>query len=474
MRIQISRILATVWLFAISFSSLSLAQAGASISCNDDSAEAPRPSIDLQLPDQNYADMTELYYLEPDSLEGTVLYVTTNETTNTTTYTYANGSSVAQASLPLLALRIANGGGGQTGLVGKLALEFLKSHQDLYKNVAIAWRGTNTDGSLMGLFDRIVDIAIVYDIRREMLAINGGDLDPNNQELPIYAKPNITHVWMDHFNYVGPSKNPAYVILANDTVDTAIDKIMKTPNAFWLTRDDDSTINTKERTKVYERVALLREQLGLVHRDIDTLMGQLIAEGAVAMGPDDTIESEDTLVSLEKDLERYQANILEDQQHPNYSQYREACKEGFYRPIRLLPAQATKKAAELGYYTMSDRGIFFTLTAAERPDLNVYVDGMDTHHQPYLLNPADALVGIDTKSELADIFYKWMGSKEAEDKAIKVYTGKDPSNTNVLFAKPMDLYKKHEEETWDQFEKRRVKLDESETWKQFELSMMDD
>ena len=419
----------------------------------------------LKLPPQSHANMTELYFVNAQAPDGDIIYVQQDPASGQAQYRRSNGTQVPKSALPPLALRVANGGGGQTGVVGRIAIEYLKRHG--LTNVAIGWRGTNTDGTIQGMLDGIVDVGIVYDIHREMLAIYGGEMDASGRELPAYAEPHIVHVWMDHFNYIGPTANPAHLV-RHETIEASIDKIMRTPKAFWLTRDDKSTINVKESDKVYERVSVLRKRLGLAPRDKPTLLGQLMAEGALEMAKDHPEEVTADRAALQADLAQYQDNIDDDAKRPRFPEYRAACKLGFLRPVRLLPAQATMKAEQLGYYTMSDQGIFLTFSQAQRQDLGVYVDGVAREYQPYMLNPADALLHKQAEAELAKPFFAWLESDDVQDAVVKVYTGKDPTNKTPLFTEPMDLYKKHRGESWKTFEARRVQLDAMETWDEFE------
>ena len=169
----------------------------------------------------------------------------------------SEGKMVPDSQLPRMMIRIANGGGGQTGLVAALARAYLNEYKQKFttQNFGIAWRATHTQGSLTSLEKRWADIAIVYDEGREVQALIG------TAKKPPFAR-RLKHVWMEHFVLVGPRNNPAR-IQNSMNFNEAIDQIMIAPSAYWLTRDDHSGIHEFESQRVLNRVNQKRVRLGL-------------------------------------------------------------------------------------------------------------------------------------------------------------------------------------------------------------------
>jgi hypothetical protein len=253
----------------------------------------------------------------------------------------------------------------------------------------------------------------------------------------------VEHVWMDHFNVIGPAHNPALLDPA-DTLESAIDKIMLAPGAFWLTRDDLSAINCKETHAVLEHVNRRRAAAGLPLTTPDALKREgreaLAAEAAaaaacarcaaLASADGDPPPPPAALAAARAELARA-ARALE----AATSAADGVCKRGFYRPARLLPLQATRRAAALGYYTMSDHGVFHALPPAERPACAVFVDGRDPRHQPALLNPADALLPAAPTRAAAD-FVRWLRGPAAQS-AVAAFAGRAGAAGAALY-RPAD------------------------------------
>ena len=376
--------------------------------------------IDGKLPKQNFEEMTEIY-----KSNGDIIFVKEGRF-------FLNNIEINSSSIPPLALRIANGGGGQTGLFRELSLAYFKEKNPKYndKDVTIAWRGTNTTYSLESLEKCIVDIAVVYELEKEIDALYGTSTKEKYTDY-------IEHVWMDHFNYIGPNNNPANVINGVDDFDTAIDKIMKSNNSYWLTRNDKSAINEKEKYIILNRVNFHRNKLGLPNTTIE----QLIDDGKEAVNAwNNLLVADEHLKSLKedhKDIDLYQKNliVLNEKYNKATEMIGNKYKKGFYREHKLLPLQATEKAAELGYYTMSDNGIFYTVDKNKRSKLKIVLDGMDDKYQPYFLNPADALLSrctVCTCNTMILDFYKWFVGSTAQE-ICKTYKGFNKDNINPLF-----------------------------------------
>ena len=93
-------------------------------------------------------------------------------------------------------LRIANGGAGESGLIGALANAFIdyatKDVQNC-KPFAVAWIKSDTTASFNHIADNTADLSITYHEKAEEIAMRQGIADEN---VYVYA-------WRDHFMLVG-------------------------------------------------------------------------------------------------------------------------------------------------------------------------------------------------------------------------------------------------------------------------------
>ncbi|KAF3389183.1 Tungstate-binding protein TupA [Penicillium rolfsii] len=141
-----------------------------------------------------------------------------------------------------IALRIGNGGAGQSGLIEVLANTFIQSSvgngSDPFE---IAWYKSDTTQSIKYLKDNVVDIGITYTPAAEQIAIKSG-----------IAKSPAWYTLRDHFLLVGPPSNPANL---SDTqpIQTLFSKLYTTaeagntdPPVRFLSRYDKSATNIKE------------------------------------------------------------------------------------------------------------------------------------------------------------------------------------------------------------------------------------
>ncbi|KAI1630214.1 hypothetical protein EDD37DRAFT_87328 [Exophiala viscosa] len=96
-------------------------------------------------------------------------------------------------------LRIATGGAGQSGLLQKLAEEFMTAHTWRLScpSFRIAWIATDTSLSFNALATGAADLSITYHPYAEAIAVRQGIATKS-----VYA-------WKDHFMLVGPRSNPA-------------------------------------------------------------------------------------------------------------------------------------------------------------------------------------------------------------------------------------------------------------------------
>ena len=381
------------------------------------------------LGNRNFEQMTEIYLPHQKKI-----WVKKSAEKKRTTYEDEYGREIQASQLPSLAVRIANGGGGQVGLIEALANQYLKENQkgSGEKSPALAWRATNTSGSLESLEKGWVDVAIVYDKQKEVLALSG------TPEKPHFAS-RIKHVWMDHFMLIGPTSDPAHLRGIQD-LDAAIDQIMIAPESFWLTRNDHSAIHEFEKQKVLTRVNLKRQRVGLSPLSLS----ELVKEGERALHAQKDYDEKRAHWLRQREegsgihLRQAHSQMLQAQRRISEvtAPFRGLYKRGFYRPIQLMPKEAILKANELGYYTLADHGTFYFLSRKETLRVQPWIDGMDQAH-PELFNPADALLTSQKHSSTVDHFFEWLGGETAQD-LIQRYSGVKDHQGDPLFkrAKP--------------------------------------
>ncbi|KAJ3088297.1 hypothetical protein HK102_009093 [Quaeritorhiza haematococci] len=402
---------------------------------------------------QNLANMDEIYQWDPQN--GAKIYKLDKNPANPSDFRLLDvnndNAPVDRSVLRPIALRIANGGGGQTGMIGALSLAYLE--QKSISDVAFAWRGTNTEFSLQSIRNDLADVAIVYDIRREKEYIDQG-----------LAQKRVVHAWMDNFNFVGPVANPAGLQPTN-TGEEAIDKIMSTDGGFWLTRDDGSTIAHRESDIVYSRVSFWRERFGLPARSKSEALEELMMEGEMiaaqeAFAANGNPENQLRLQNATEYFERFWGqNVRQDSAIPTYAEYRKQCRPGFLRRIRVLPLQATLTANNLSYYTMSDNGVFFSLDPPRRSNLQAYIDGSQNGQSNIFLNPADALISTKTQApELAGQFLDWLELESTQNTVVKSFAGRS-TNRSPLYRPAFESHKWQKGESFEEFYQRRICLE---------------
>ncbi|KAJ5905589.1 uncharacterized protein N7473_002505 [Penicillium subrubescens] len=141
-----------------------------------------------------------------------------------------------------IALRIGNGGAGQSGLIEALANAFIKgSVKNGSDPFEIAWYKSDTTQSINYLKDDTVDIGITYAPAAEQIAIKNG-----------IAKSPAWYTFRDHFLLVGPPSNPANLSETQD-IQTQFSNLYTTaetgntdPPVRFLSRYDKSATNIKE------------------------------------------------------------------------------------------------------------------------------------------------------------------------------------------------------------------------------------
>ncbi|KAL0565079.1 hypothetical protein V5O48_016950, partial [Marasmius crinis-equi] len=146
-------------------------------------------------------------------------------------------------------LRIANGGAGQSGLIGAFANAYIRFCVETKgaKPFLVAWYLGDTTQSLQYLAAKLVDVALTYNAAAEKQSENSG------------AAVQRQLVFLDHFYLVGPTTNPAelkpsdsVVGMFNKIVASGNEDVVNPPNpdirppTRFLSRFDKSATNIKE------------------------------------------------------------------------------------------------------------------------------------------------------------------------------------------------------------------------------------
>ncbi|PGH33269.1 ribosome biogenesis protein BMS1 [[Emmonsia] crescens] len=141
-----------------------------------------------------------------------------------------------------IALRIGNGGAGQSGLIRELANAFIsRSVQDGATPFRIAWYKSDTTESINYLKTGDIDVAITYCPIAEKIAIKQG----------VATGPSY-YAWRDHFMLVGPPSNPAKldnqcdISMMFSDLYRAAENGGTDPPVKFLTRFDKSATNIKD------------------------------------------------------------------------------------------------------------------------------------------------------------------------------------------------------------------------------------
>ena len=206
-----------------------------------------------------------------------------------------------------LDLIIANGGAGQSGLLGFLCHHFLM--ESVHKDLCIGYHCSNTHGSHLALAAGIADIGIVYDAARVVKAVEAGEVDEKR----------VVNAFSERFCIIGPDTNPAG-IEASDSIETAILKIMKSSGAQLLTRFDFSTAHVKEAHVVAEVANRVRERVGLSRLDPGLLNKMLVAEGFLELSPEMRNANKERMDAYISDWEAVERMQELDFKHPSCKQ----------------------------------------------------------------------------------------------------------------------------------------------------------
>ncbi|GLB40858.1 putative PBP superfamily domain containing protein [Lyophyllum shimeji] len=261
-------------------------------------------------------------------------------------------------------LRIANGGAGQSGLIGAWADAFIQySVKTLgQKPFKVGWYLGDTTESLGLLAAGSVDIAVTYNDAAERQAVVSR------------AASRREYGFRDHFLLVGPKSNPAGLDKDNDDILMMFNKIVssgnvdvasppdltKRPAVRFLSRFDKSATNIKES-------------------ELFITIGQVPW----------------ALV---------------------YSKW--------YHQYPRFPLQALEAASLLSEYTLTDRGTWLSSPPSITGKLEIFKAGLDLDPADPLLNPAHVLLGskADRKNVMnAKSFMDWVVRSDGGQKVIREF-----------------------------------------------------
>jgi len=246
-------------------------------------------------------------------------------------------------------LRIANGGAGQSGLIGAWADAFIKYmvKERHVEPFLVAWYLGDTTESLGLLAAGSVDIAVTYNEAAEKQSKDSG------------AAVALVYGFRDHFLLVGPKSNPA-------------------------------KLNEKD--------------------DILVMFNKIVSQGNtdIAVPPDPDVRPPTRFLSR---YDKSATNIKESQLFITIGQVPWALVYSkWYHQYPRFPLQALEAASLLSEYTLTDRGTWLSSPRSATSQLKIFKTGTDDANDP-LLNPAHVLLGSNANVNNKDIssaFIKWV------------------------------------------------------------------
>jgi ABC-type tungstate transport system permease subunit len=267
-------------------------------------------------------------------------------------------------------LRIANGGAGQSGLIGAWADEFIKyCVANGEKPFLVGWYLGDTTESLGLLAAGSVDIAVTYNDAAEKQSLN-----TQSAVKRVYG-------FRDHFLLVGPKANPAQ-LQNDDDILTMFNKIVTMGNVDLIAPPGD-----REPTRFLSRYD--KSATNIKESELFIKIGQ-VPWGLA------------------------------------YSKW--------YHQYPRFPLQALRAASVLSEYTLTDRGTWLSSDKLVTDELEIYKTGSDEIKDDLLLNPAHVLLGSkadDTNLEISTAFMEWVIRKDGGQKVIREF--KTPSG-EVLYS----------------------------------------
>lgn len=249
-------------------------------------------------------------------------------------------------------LRIANGGAGQSGLIGAWADAFIKYmvNERHVQPFLVAWYLGDTTESLGLLAAGSVDVAVTYNEAAEKQSKDSG------------AAVALVYGFRDHFILVGPNSNPA-------------------------------KLNEKD--------------------DILVMFNKIVSQGNtdIAVPPDPEVRPPTRFLSR---YDKSATNIKESQLFITIGQVPWALVYSkWYHQYPRFPLEALEAASLLSEYTLTDRGTWLSSPRSVTSQLKIFKAGTDDAKDP-LLNPAHVLLGSNASvndKDIASAFIKWVVSE---------------------------------------------------------------
>jgi len=267
-------------------------------------------------------------------------------------------------------LKIANGGAGQSGLIGAWADAFIKYRvNNGSEPFLVGWYLGDTTESLELIAAGSVDIAVTYNEAAENQSVSSG------------ASIDRQYGFRDHFMLVGPSANPAK-LAKNDSVLTMFNKIVSSGNA------------------------------------------------DVAVPPNPDVRPPTRFLSR---FDKSATNIKESELFITIGQVPWALAYSkWYHQYPRFPLQALQAASLLSEYTLTDYGTWLSSPSSVTSSLEIYRKGSDDADDP-LLNPAHVLLGAKadpTHAAISKSFMEWVVSEAGGQKVVAEFK----KNGEVLYS----------------------------------------
>ncbi|KAI0069290.1 hypothetical protein BV25DRAFT_1818283 [Artomyces pyxidatus] len=268
-------------------------------------------------------------------------------------------------------IRIANGGAGQSGLIGAWADAFIQySVNSGSSPFCIAWYLGDTTESLGLIEAGSVDIAVTYNEAAEKQSIDSG------------ASVRREYGFRDHFLLVGPKSNPAGLNSTKDDILAMFNKLVARGNADVVVPPPADVPPTRFLSRYDKSATNIKES------ELFITIGQ-VPWGLV------------------------------------YSKW--------YHQYPRFPLQALNAAAVLDEYTLTDRGTWLSSPASVTSTLQIYKAGGDSDPKDLLLNPGHVLLraNIDAKyKSICERFMDWVISQDGGQKVIREFK----KNGQVLYS----------------------------------------
>ncbi|KAG6827231.1 hypothetical protein H0H92_012713 [Tricholoma furcatifolium] len=281
-------------------------------------------------------------------------------------------------------LRIANGGAGQSGLIGAWADAFIQYcvQNKSMSPFTVGWYLGDTTQSLAYIADGTVDIAVTYNEAAEA------------QSVASKAAVQDVYGFRDHFLLVGPPSNPASLDSQNDDILQMFNKIVSVGTADAITAPTNrSAVRFLSR---YDKSATNIKEANLF-----TTIGQVPWAFAYSI---------------------------------------------WYHQYPRFPLQAIQAASLLEEYTLTDRGTWLSSPSNVTDNLCIYKAGSDNATDP-LLNPAHVLLSSKANTTNQDIwtaFMQWVVSADGGQYIIEtfqkngqvLYSPAPTSSQSTMYAQP--------------------------------------